>query len=322
VATEVGALARYGGAGWPAVWSLALAAVVALSVTVALVVAARTDPRDAFWSPLHTAAVALGTSAVILDAGTVAAWRSVTVSGCGLAVSVAVGALLGLTAVPLRTSRPVRGTVQVVAGSAALPALGLAAGDQNLLWLALLVVGVGVALVATTPERRAAGWVSGLLLAASSWVRLALADVTAPEAYTVPAGAALLVVGFLRRRKEQAYSSWRAYGSGLSLALVPSLLRAVTDAGDVRPLLLALAALSVLALGVRYRLQAPLAIGALVLGVDAAVQLAPYLVALYDVVPRWVVIGLIGLALLGAGATYEQRVRDLRRVRRGVAGLG
>jgi hypothetical protein len=96
----------------------------------------------------------------------------------------------------------------------------------------------------------------------------------------------------------------------------------VTDAGDLRPLLLALGALFVLALGVRYRLQAPLALGALVLGIDAVVQLAPYLVALYDVVPRWVAIGLIGLALLGAGATYEQRVRDLRRVRRGVAGLG
>jgi hypothetical protein len=138
----------------------------------------------------------------------------------------------------------------------------------------------------------------------------------------VPSGVALLVVGFLRRRKEPAYGSWRAYGSGLSLVLVPSLLRAVTDAGDLRPLLLALGALFVLALGVRYRLQAPLALGALVLGIDAVVQLAPYLVALYDVVPRWVAIGLIGLALLGAGATYEQRVRDLRRVRRGVAGLG
>jgi hypothetical protein len=321
VATEVGALTRYGGAGWPAVWSLALVAVVVLSLVAAFAVAARTDSRDEFWSPLHTTAVTVATVAAIIDAGTVAAWRSATLSGCGLAASVAAGVLLGLTAVPLKTARPVRGTVQVVAGAAALLALVLAAGDRNLLWLALLAVGVGVALVATTPERRQAGWLSGLLLTASSWVRLALADVTAPEAYTVPAGVALLVVGLLRRRREPAYGSWRAYGSGLSLVMVPSLLRAVTDAGDLRPLLLALAALFVLALGVRYRLQAPLAIGALVLGIDAVVQLAPYLVALYDVVPRWVVIGLIGLALLGAGATYEQRVRDLRRVRRGVAEL-
>jgi hypothetical protein len=59
-----------------------------------------------------------------------------------------------------------------------------------------------------------------------------------------------------------------------------------------------------------------------VLGIDALVQLAPYLAAAYDAVPRWVTIGVLGLALLGAGATYEQRVRDLRRVGRRVAGLG
>ena len=53
------------------------------------------------------------------------------------------------------------------------------------------------------------------------------------------------------------------------------------------------------------RLQAPLVLGGAVLAVDALVQLAPYLVEAYDAVPRWVTIGLLGLALLGAG-------RDLR----------
>jgi hypothetical protein len=69
------------------------------------------------------------------------------------------------------------------------------------------------------------------------------------------------------------------------------------------------------------RLQAPLVIGSAVLVADAVVQLAPYLAAFYDVVPRWVTIGAVGLVLLAAGATYEQRVRDLRRVGRRVAGL-
>jgi hypothetical protein len=40
------------------------------------------------------------------------------------------------------------------------------------------------------------------------------------------------------------------------------------------------------------------------------------------VVPRWVTIGSLGLLLLVAGATYERRVRDLRRVGRHVARLG
>jgi len=80
-------------------------------------------------------------------------------------------------------------------------------------------------------------------------------------------------------------------------------------------------AAAVLAAGVARRLQAPLVLGAAVLATDALVQLAPYLAAAYDAVPRWVTIGVLGLALLGAGATYEQRVRDLRRVGRRVAGL-
>jgi hypothetical protein len=146
--------------------------------------------------------------------------------------------------------------------------------------------------------------------------------VSAPEAYTVPPALALLAVGALRRRRDPAYSSWQAYAAGLALALGPSLLRAVTDAGNVRPLLLGLAALAVLALGVARRLQAPLVIGGTVLAVDAGVQLAPYLAAVYDVVPRWLTIGLVGLLLVVAGATYEQRVRDLKRVGRHVARLG
>jgi hypothetical protein len=261
-------------------------------------------------------------AAIVADAAALAAWYDVAPAGCGLAAACAAGALLALTAAPVSLRRPVRGVVRVVAGVAAVPALLLAALDGDRLWVALLVVGLGVAVVATTPARHRLGWVAGLVLAASSWVRLALADVDAPEAYTVPAGVALLVVGALRRRRDPAYGSWRAYGSGLSLVLVPSLLRAVTDAGNLRPLLLALTALAVLAVGVARRLQAPLILGGLVLAVDAVVQLAPYLVVAYDAVPRWVTIGLIGLALVGAGATYEQRVRDLQRVGRHVAQLG
>jgi hypothetical protein len=160
----------------------------------------------------------------------------------------------------------VRGAVQVVAGLAAGPALALAALDGDRLWVALLATGLGLAVVATTPQRHQLGWGAGLVLAASSWVRLADADVDAPEAYTVPAGVALLVVGALRRRRDPAYGSWAAYGSGLSLILVPSLLRAVTDSGDLRPLLLAVVAAAVLAAGVARRLQAPLVLGAAVLG--------------------------------------------------------
>lgn len=319
---EAAALARYGGAGWPAVWSLALGLLAAVAAAAALALSLRTAPADVFWGPLHTAVVAVGVAAIVADAAALARWGGSALAGCGLAAAVTTAALMALTAAPLPTRRPVRGAVQVVAGLAAAPALALAALDGDRLWLALLATGLGLAVVATTPRRHQLGWVAGLVLAASSWVRLAEADVDAPEAYTVPAGVALLVVGALRRRRDPAYGSWAAYGSGLSLVLVPSLLRAVTDSGDLRPLLLAVVAAAVLAAGVARRLQAPLVLGAAVLGIDALVQLAPYLAAAYDAVPRWLTIGVLGLALLGAGATYEQRVRDLHRVGRRVAGLG
>jgi len=210
--------------------------------------------------------------------------------------------------------------LRAVGGAAAALAVPASALDADRLWLALLAVGVGVAVVAVREDHRW-GWLSGVLLTASSWVRLAESDVTAPEAYTVPPALLLLGVGWLQRRRQPGHSSWRAYGPGLSLALVPSLLRAVTDAGELRPLLLGLAALAVLALGVGRRLQAPLLLGGAVLGIDAVVQLAPHLVAVYDAVPRWVTIGAVGLLLVGAGATYERRVQDLRRVGRSIGAL-
>ncbi|MGH8895312.1 MAG: SCO7613 C-terminal domain-containing membrane protein, partial [Actinomycetes bacterium] len=222
----------------------------------------------------------------------------------------------------LATRRPVEvADVRMVAGLGGAAGLVLAVADGDRLWTALLALGVGLAVLGIREDPRW-GWPAGLLLAASSWVRLDLADVTAPEAYTVPPAVALLAVGLWRRHLDAAYPSWRAYGPGLTLAFVPSLLRAVTDSGDLRPLLLGLAALTVLGLGVARRLQAPLMLGGAVLAVDALVQLAPYLVAAYEVVPRWVTIGLVGLLLLGSGATYEHRVRDLRRVGRHVANMG
>jgi hypothetical protein len=322
IVAEAAALARYAGAGWPAVWSLALGLLVAAGVAAAAAISLRTSVEDPFWAPLHSTAVVMTVAGAVADVGVLAGWAGADLAGAGLAAAVAAGAFLAATAVRGDIRRPVRGTVQVVAALASIPALLLSALDGDRLWLALLAMGVGTAVVATTPQRHRLGWVAGLLLAGSSWVRLALADVDAPEPYTVPGGVALLVVGWLRRRRDPAYGSWQAYGSGLSLALVPSLLRAVTDASDLRPLLLAVAAAGVLAAGAARRLQAPLLLGSGVLALDALVQLAPYLAAAYDAVPRWVTIGALGLLLLAAGATYEQRVRDLRRVGRQVARLG
>jgi hypothetical protein len=149
----------------------------------------------------------------------------------------------------------------------------------------------------------------------AAWVRLAAWDVGTPEAYTLPVTVPALAVGFLSRRRDTGVSSWTAYGPGLAATLVPSLLAAWGDPHWARPLLLGLAALAVTLLGARHHLQAPLLLGGTVLALDALHELAPYIVQVTDALPRWVPPALAGLLLLAVGATYEQRLRDARRVR-------
>lgn len=56
-------------------------------------------------------------------------------------------------------------------------------------------------------------------------------------------------------------------------------------------------------------------LGGSVLILDTLHELAPYLVQVTDALPRWVPPALAGLLLLALGATYERRIRDVRRVR-------
>ncbi|MFG3251698.1 SCO7613 C-terminal domain-containing membrane protein [Streptomyces sp. NPDC048187] len=212
--------------------------------------------------------------------------------------------------------------VEVAGGAAGLLACVLAVTDPPALALALSVCGVVAAGTALRPDRRTAGWAAAVLFLLAAWVRLAAWDVVVPEAYTLPVTVPALVVGLLRRRRDTAVSSWTAYGAGLSVTLVPSLLAAWDDRYWLRPLLLGVAALAVTLAGARYRLQAPLVVGAGVLALVTLHELAPYLVQVVGALPRWAPPALAGLALLVLGATYEQRLRDARRLREALGRLG
>nr|MDT0521442.1 hypothetical protein [Streptomyces sp. DSM 41633] len=215
----------------------------------------------------------------------------------------------------------VRVPVEIAAAVAGALAVALSAGRAGTLALVLALAGVVCAGAAVRPERRAVGWAAGALFAAASWVRLADAGVTMPEAYTLPVTAAALVVGFLRRRRDPQASSWTAYGPGLAATLLPSLLVALDDRSWVRPLLLGLAALALTLIGAQRRLQAPLLLGGAVLAVVAVHELAPYVVQVAGALPRWVPPALAGLLLLAVGATYEKRLRDARRLRDAIGRL-
>ncbi|MFJ3585648.1 SCO7613 C-terminal domain-containing membrane protein [Streptomyces sp. NPDC090127] len=225
------------------------------------------------------------------------------------AATAGVGARLRRDAVAL--------AVEITGAAVGLLALVTAAvAGPAVLALTLALAGVLAAATAVRPERRRfASWTAGALFLLATWVRLAAWDVTTPEAYTLPVTVPALAVGVLRRRRDPEASSWVAYGPGLAATLVPSLLAAWVDPDWPRPLLLGVAALAVTLLGARFRLQALLVLGGAVLALDALHELAPYVVQAVGALPRWLPPALAGLLLLAVGATYEQRLRDARRLR-------
>jgi hypothetical protein len=238
------------------------------------------------------------------------------------AFGVLAAAALGMVAAcwaPWARSVPAEAASWVVA----VVAVAMSADRQApaLFSLALALTGVLALGVSLRTDRRPAAWVGSALLLVAFWIRLGTAGVTVPEAYAAPAAAGALLVGVLRRRQDRALSSWVAYGPGLVCILVPSLLAVWAETGRLRAVLLAVAAAAVTVLGARARLQAPLLLGATVLVLDAVHELAPAVARVTVRLPGWFPIAVIGLGILLLGATYEQRLRDLRRLRDAVTRL-
>ncbi|WRZ94033.1 hypothetical protein OHB54_36345 [Streptomyces sp. NBC_01007] len=206
-------------------------------------------------------------------------------------------------------------SIEVTGALAGLLAIALTVTEPAMLATVLALCGVIAAGTAVREDRRPVGYAAAALFVLAAWVRLAAWGVGSPEAYTLPVTVPALLVGAFRRRTDTTVSSWTAYAPGLSVTLVPSLFTAWADAHWSRPLLLGAAALAVTLLGARHRLQAPLVLGGTVLVLDALHELAPYIVQVVDALPRWTPPALAGLLLLALGATYEQRIRDARRVR-------
>jgi hypothetical protein len=187
--------------------------------------------------------------------------------------------------------------------------------------IAVTCAGLLALAIAIRPDRRRSLWAAGVLLHVALWLRLGDMGVTAPEAYTVSITVLGLLDGRRLRKRDHALSSWQAYAPALVLTLVPSLFVAWNDDGLTRPLLLGLAAFAATLVGAWTRLQAPLLLGGTVLLVNAVHELYPALADLVGNGPRWLPIALTGAALLFTGATYEHRLRDLRRVRASIGNM-
>jgi hypothetical protein len=165
-------------------------------------------------------------------------------------------------------------------------------------------------------DRDGAAWIAVTLLGAATVIRL-VEEVQAPEVYTLPAAALLLGAGWWRLGADRELSSMRALASGLTLALVPSLLLTLDDPVSLRGALVAAGGLVALAVGVARHWAAPFLAGAGTTAVLAVRHLGPVVEGL----PRWISLGSVGLVLLLVGITWEQRRRDLQGATRYLTAL-
>ncbi|MEV6575313.1 hypothetical protein [Streptomyces sp. NPDC051577] len=308
------------GAGSTAVGALdgRLATVLVLGTLTAAGAAGaayRPGPR---WARGGAAVLAVGWATALVVAlcalsGLAVAWWAPPVLAVPAAV-VAFGPRWGAVRVPAEAASIASGVL----------ALALAASDPSARALApaLALAGVVCAAAAVRADRRRLGWAAWALFVTATWVRLSASGVAWPEAYTLPVTVPALVVGFVRRRRDPAASSWTAYAPGLAATLLPALVAAWGDPHWLRPLLLGLAALALTLVGARQRLQAPLLLGGATLAAVALHELAPYVVQVVGALPRWLPPALAGLLLLLVGATYERRLRDARRLRNAFGRLG
>jgi hypothetical protein len=230
--------------------------------------------------------------------------------------------LVAVAAVALLVARPVRRTD---ASRLAIEGTALAAGlvatafptDHDVVAMVLTILGSAVALVSVlNRDRDAAAWIAIVLLGVATLIRV-VDDVRAPETYTLPAAVLLLAAGWWRLRKDPQVGSVRALSSGLTLALVPSLLLALDDPVSTRGALVAVGGVAALLVGAVQLWTAPFVAGAVTTGVLAVRHLGPVV----DALPRWISLGSLGLALLVIGITWEQRRRDATAVGRYLGSL-
>ncbi|MCL3818627.1 SCO7613 C-terminal domain-containing membrane protein [Aeromicrobium wangtongii] len=206
--------------------------------------------------------------------------------------------------------RPVGLTVEI----AAAVGLGIAlltpgtSGQVSVRWTI-----AGVALIALSFVAAGRRWLVWPGLAALVVAYLALivdSGFSFVEAYTLPLGAAGLAAGTFAAVKKPEISTWAVLGPGLALALLPSVPQALAEPTGLRALLLGAAALAVLAVGVRLGWQAPFVAGVTILTLLVLFNIGPYA----NAAPRVVLIAVVSAVLLAVGITWEDRVRDGRRI--------
>ncbi len=276
------------------------------ATTLALVLSAACVSRERATAPVSAATA--GGLALLLGGWGLVEWGQVmeadlTSRVLALALYAALAAVLASP-----TTRQLATRISLEGSAATLAILAtVVAPDERTAAMVLTIAGTAICVIAVTARDRALlGWSGTAVLGLATVVRVA-ADVSAPELYTLPAAALLVATGAWQLRRDPGSSSFTMLGSGLTLALLPSLLLALEEPVSLRGALIGVAAVLVLAAGVQQRLAAPFVLGAVTTGVLAVRHLEP----IADAVPRWISLGGVGLVLLAVGVTWEARRRNL-----------
>jgi hypothetical protein len=207
-------------------------------------------------------------------------------------------------------------TVEVSAYAGAV--LGLALCLRSIPHLALFLAGWGAVLGTAAARQRQSEFYRSLLMWSASahelvaWcLLLAFTSVAVPEAYTLGIAVVALVTGWIELRWHPQLTSWVTYGVALTAALGPSL--AITIATGETPLrrtLLLVAAAAVTIFGALRRQQAPVIIGGITLLGATINELSRYSTTALILA----LMAIIAAVLIGVGASYEKRRRNLQRV--------
>ncbi|MCH7232939.1 hypothetical protein L0U85_19080 [Glycomyces sp. L485] len=191
---------------------------------------------------------------------------------------------------------------QIIGGEASSRVLPAAIGVYT---LAL----VAVALMA--PVKRWGYAIAALCTGTVAWWSLLTTySVDTLEWHTVPPALVLFGFGLWRLVRRPESGSWPVLGTAIAVGIGPSLLASLGEGDAVRRVAVGAAALAVVIAGLARRWQAPLVLGAVALLVLTVNELA----LVWHAIPKWIPPAVGGAVLIAAGATFEKRRRDLRRL--------
>ncbi|GAA2304316.1 hypothetical protein GCM10009853_071640 [Glycomyces scopariae] len=149
------------------------------------------------------------------------------------------------------------------------------------------------------------------------WLLLAAQEVGTIEFFTAPPAAVLFAIGLWRLEKRPNAGSWTTLGIPILIGIGPSLVLALGDGEPARRVGVGAAAIVVIIAGLGRRWQAPLVLGSIALAVLTVNELT----LVWDHIPVWIPPAIGGIVLIGAGATFEKRRRDLARIRDGLKAM-